>query len=334
MNILITGSAGFIGYNLHKFFLSNPIKKNQKIVGLDSLNNYYDVKLKQNRTYSLKKKFKNNYIFIKEDFCNYKKLKSIFKKYKFSHVIHLGALAGVRNSILNPRDYLKNNVEGFFNILECCKIYKIKNLICASTSSVYGNAKKMPIKETASTDYPIQFYAATKKANEVFAHSYSELYSINTTILRFFTVYGPWGRPDMALFKFTENIIKNKYINLFNYGNHTRTFSYIDDVISSINLIFKKFHLKDTVKKKYRILNVSSNNKTTLKQYVNLIEKTLKKKSKKKFLKLQKGDINKSYASVALLKKLKMLKNVTSVETGIQNFVSWYLDYRKINLKK
>ena len=225
--ILITGCAGFIGYHLTK-----RLSKNFKVVGIDNLNPYYDVRLKKDRLKDLNKE--RNFKFFKVDIESFNLLKKIFKKNKFNTVIHLAAQAGVRYSLVNPSRYINTNINGFFNVIENCKIFKVKNFLYASTSSVYGNQSKFPIEENFDTSSPIQLYAATKKSNELLAHCYSHLYKIKTIGLRFFTVYGPWGRPDMALFKFTNNILKNKTIEIFNYGTHTRDFTYIDDIIEGV----------------------------------------------------------------------------------------------------
>ena len=216
MKILVTGCAGFIGYHLSKKLIKNP---NYHVFGLDNLNNYYDVKLKRDRIVNLKKT-KNGFKFSKIDICNKNKLNIFFKRHKFNYVFHLAAQAGVRFSIQNPKTYFNTNISGFFNILECCKNHNIKHLIFASSSSVYGATNTFPLKENSDTDHPLSFYAATKKSNEVMAYAYSNIYNLPCTGLRFFTVYGPYGRPDMALFKFTKAILNNKKIELYNKGEH------------------------------------------------------------------------------------------------------------------
>ena len=234
-NYLITGSAGFIGFHLSKKLLSEGFN----VLGVDNLNNYYDQKIKQDRN-NILKKYKN-YRFNKIDIKDYKKLDRIFKKNSIHGVVNLAAQAGVRYSLKNPRSYIENNINGFFNILELSKKYRVKKFIYASTSSIYGLQKKFPLKENFNTDNPIQLYAATKKSNELMATSYSHLYKMDTIGLRFFTVYGPWGRPDMALFKFTKNIIKGKPIEVFNKGKHERDFTYVDDIVNGIfNIINNK----------------------------------------------------------------------------------------------
>ena len=234
MTILVTGAAGFIGYHL----IGKALNKNKEVIGIDNINSYYDINLKKDRINNLKKNKK--FSFYKVDLSNYKKLNNIVKKNKIKIIIHLAAQAGVRYSIKNTRTYFKSNLEGFFNILEVSRHNKIKHLIYASTSSVYGDSKKFPLNENDRTDQPLSFYAATKKSNEVMAHSYSYIYKLPCTGVRFFTVYGPFGRPDMALFKFTKNIINNHPIELFNNGYHLRDFTYVDDVVDGIYSLINK----------------------------------------------------------------------------------------------
>ncbi len=320
MNIVITGCAGFIGYHTTLFLL----KKKFKIIGIDSINNYYDPNLKKNRL-NILKKF-NNFHFFKVDITEKNKLNNIFKK-KIDIVIHLAAQAGVRYSLKAPEKYINSNLNGFFNIIEEAKIRKIKHFIFASTSSVYGYSNNFPLDESFNTDEPLTLYAATKKSNEVIAYSYSNLYNLHCTGLRFFTVYGPYGRPDMALFKFTKNIIKNKYIELFNSGNHTRDFTYIDDVVISIYKLLKKPSRK---KIPYQILNICSNNPISLKNFIKIIEKNLNLKAKIKNLELQKGDVKKTHGNN--LKINNYLKNykMVNIEDGISKFIIWYKSYYKI----
>jgi len=318
-NYLITGSAGFIGFHLSKKLLS----KGFNVLGADNLNNYYDQKIKQDRNKILKKY--KNYKFKKIDIKDYKKLDSIFKKNSIHGVVNLAAQAGVRYSLKNPKSYIENNINGFFNILELSKKYKIKKFIYASTSSVYGLQKKFPLKENFNTDNPIQLYAATKKSNELMATSYSHLYKMDTIGLRFFTVYGPWGRPDMALFKFTKNIIKGKTIEVFNKGKHERDFTYIDDIVDGIfNIIINK-------KSKFgaKIFNIGNGKKVKLVKYIQLIEKNLNRKSKKKFLPLQKGDVIKTHSDTKLIKKYYNYRSKTEVSYGVKKFIEWYISYFK-----
>lgn len=319
MTILITGCAGFIG-----FHLSSELVSKYKIIGIDNLNNYYDPELKKNRLKILKNK--RNFSFYKIDLLNYKKINQIIKKNKIKYIIHLAAQAGVRHSINNPGAYFKSNIEGFFNILELSKVNKIKHLVFASTSSVYGDNKNFPLKENSNTDTPLSFYAASKKSNEVMAYSYSNIYKLPCTAVRFFTVYGPFGRPDMSLFKFTNKIIKNQYISLYNRGNHERDFTYIDDIVDGIAAVVNKIPKN---KIPYKVYNIGNGKPRKLIDYLNIIEKFLNKKSKVKKLPLQAGDIVKTHADVNLLKKDVGYKPKTTIEEGIKKFLDWYVEYFK-----
>ena len=334
--ILITGCAGFIGFHVCKIFL----EKNYVVYGLDNINKYYDVNLKKSRIKQLKnfKKFK----LFKIDLSNKAKLKKIFNNYSFSKVINLAAQAGVRYSLINPESYVKSNLLGFCNLIELSKTHKVKHFIYASTSSVYGMNTKQPLSEKDSVDHPIQFYAATKRSNELIAHSYSHLFNLPTTGLRFFTVYGPWGRPDMALFLFTKNILRNKPINIFNYGNHVRDFTYVEDIAKSVYLISKKIPYKKKNKRKYyafesssafRVLNIGNNKPIKLLDYIKRIEIKLKKKAIKRYLPLQKGDIKKTLSDSSLLNKIIKFKPKTSINDGVNKFIDWYLDYYNVNKK-
>ena len=334
--ILITGCAGFIGFHVCKTFL----KKNYTVYGLDNLNKYYDIKLKKDRIKQLDK-FKN-FKFLKIDLSNKPKLKKIFDNYSFSKVINLAAQAGVRYSLINPEAYVKSNLVGFCNLIDLSKTFKIKHFIYASTSSVYGMNTKQPLSEKDTVDHPIQFYAATKRSNELIAHSYSHLFKLPTTGLRFFTVYGPWGRPDMALFLFTKNILKNKPIDIFNYGNHVRDFTYVEDIAKSVYLISNKIPPSKKKKKKYltyespspfRILNIGNSKPIKLLNYVKQIEIKLKKISIKRYLPLQKGDIKKTLSDSLLLSRIIKFKPKTSVKDGVNKFVDWYLEYYNVGKK-
>ena len=322
MSILVTGAAGFIGFHLIKKILN----KNKKVFGIDNINNYYDTNLKKDRINNLKKNKK--FYFYKVDLSNYEKLNDIIKKNKINIIIHLAAQAGVRYSIKNPRTYFKSNLEGFFNILEISRDNKIKHLIYASTSSVYGDSKKFPLNENDRTDEPLSFYAATKKSNEVMAHSYSYIYKLPCTGVRFFTVYGPFGRPDMALFKFTKNIINNHPIELYNSGNHLRDFTYVDDIVDGIYSLINK-QSKKTIP--YQIFNIGNGTPKKLLDYLKYIEKNLKKISKTKKLPLQVGDIVKTHSNINKLKKYTGYKPKTNIKIGIQKFIEWYKDYYRIN---
>ena len=322
MTILITGSAGFIGYHVTKKILN----KNIKVIGIDNINNYYDINLKKNRIKDLKKNKK--FFFYKVDLSNYKKLDNIVKNKKIKIIIHLAAQAGVRYSIKNPRTYFKSNLEGFFNILEISRHNNIKHLIYASTSSVYGDSKKFPLSEINRTDQPLSFYAATKKSNEVMAHSYSYIYKLPCTGVRFFTVYGPFGRPDMALFKFTKNILNNHPIELYNKGNHFRDFTYVDDIVDGIYSLIKKQSKKSIP---YEIFNIGNGTPKKLLDYLKHIEKNLNKISKTKKLPLQTGDIVKTHSNINKLKKYTGYKPKTNIKIGISRFIEWYKDYYRAN---
>ena len=337
MKILITGCAGFIGHHVSVKLMSLGFS----VIGIDNLDNYYDPKLKKNRlkrAKNLSKTFKGSFKFIKLDLCNKKKINLLFKKFKFKKVIHLAAQAGVRYSLINPHKYLQSNILGFLNILEGCRNSKCTHLIYGSSSSVYGANTKFPYNEKQHTDHPIQFYAATKKSNELMAHSYSHLFKIPTTGLRFFTVYGPWGRPDMALFLFAKKIKQNKVIKIFNYGKHRRDFTYIDDVVNGIinvlnkgQKINKKWNSKNpdpsSSNAPFGIFNIGNGNPIKLSRYIECIEKEMGKKAKKQFLKLQPGDIEKTHADTQKIKKIYGYKSKTTVEKGIKKFVNWFNNY-------
>ena len=318
--VLITGSAGFIGFHLTLELL----KLGKEVVGIDNLNDYYDPKLKISRLKILKKYKK--FSFYKIDLIDELKVKKVFQKYKIKTVVNLAAQAGVRYSLINPKSYVNTNLLGFFNLLNLSTKYKVKHFVYASTSSVYGALQKIPFKENYSTDHPIQLYAATKKSNELMAHAYSHIYKIPTTGLRFFTVYGPWGRPDMALFKFTKNILSGKKIEIFNYGKHLRDFTYVDDIVFYIDKIIK---LKTNTKKNipHDVYNIGGGSPIKLMSFIRIIEKKLKLKFKKKFLNLQKGDIVRTSAdNNKLIRKFKV-KKFTKIEVGISNFIDWYKKY-------
>ncbi len=321
MKILITGCAGFIGYHLTKKLIET---KKYQVFGIDNLNNYYDVKLKKSRL-KLIKQMNNEFNFFKFDISNKKKLTENFKKYRYDIVINLAAQAGVRYSIKNPSVYVNSNINGFFNILEVSKEYSIKHLLFASTSSVYGNNKNYPLNEDYSTDKPLSFYAATKKCNEVMAYSFSNIYNLPCTGLRFFTVYGPLGRPDMSLFKFTKNIINNNNINLFNNGNHIRDFTYIDDLIEYINRIILKIPKKNPP---FEIYNIGSGKPKHLKYFVKVIENILQKKAKIKYLDMQQGDVHKTHADVSKINTKVGKFEITNFNTGIQKFIDWFKSSR------
>jgi UDP-glucuronate 4-epimerase len=338
MSILITGSAGFIGSELAYKLLKTRLK----IIGVDNHNNYYDSRLKNKRVNRLKK-FKN-YKHYKFDILNQNKLLNICKKHKVRKVIHLAGQAGVRYSLVDPSSYLDSNIVGFFNVLNVCKILKMDKLLYASTSSVYGLNKKLPFSENDNTDHPISFYSATKKCNEIMAHSYSYLYNIKTIGLRFFTVYGPWGRPDMALFKFVDHILNNKKIKIYNKGDHIRDFTYIDDITDGIIKLLKldlkkdlNFNLKNPSPSSsicpWRIYNIGSNKKIKLMEFIHLIEKILNKKAKIQYLPLQKGDVKTTYANISKIKSDAKYKPSTDLYKGVSKFINWYLNYYNYKYK-
>lgn len=316
--ILVTGSAGFIGYHLSK----NLMEYGYEVVGIDNINDYYDVKLKYSRLINLKKF--DDYKHFKIDLKNFNKLQEIVSKLKPKFVVHLAAQAGVRYSLKNPKAYIDNNINCFFNLLETCKKYKISNFIYASSSSVYGNANKKKFKEIDSTDDPRSLYAATKKTNEIIAKSYENIYKINCTGLRFFTVYGPYGRPDMSLFNFTKNILENKKIEIYNKGNHIRDFTYVDDIVDGITKLLDKISKSGNKSKFNKIYNLGNGKPQKLSKYISIIEKELSKKSKKKYLNLQIGDVFKTSADISQAKKDFGYNPKTSIESGIPKFINWY----------
>ena len=333
MKILITGSSGFIGFHLTKLFL----EKKHKVHGYDSMNNYYDVKLKKARLNILKKY--HNFSFTKANLENEKMLKKIFKRFKPKIVIHLAAQAGVRYSIDKPRVYLDSNIIGTYNVIEASHLLKVKHLIMASSSSVYGANKNVPFKEIDKTETQLSIYASTKKANESMAHSYSNIWKIPITMLRFFTVYGPWGRPDMALFKFTKGILTNKKIDIYNKGKMFRDFTYIDDIIKGIELLIDKVPSNKKLNKyssdslspvaPFRILNIGNSKKVFLLDFINQLEKELGKKAIRNYMPLQKGDVKLTLSNTSLLRKITSYKADTNYKLGIKKFLNWYKDYYK-----
>jgi UDP-glucuronate 4-epimerase len=321
MTILVTGAAGFIGFHTTKALL----ERGDIVVGIDSINDYYDVNLKLAR---IKEAQSEKYTFIQLDMSDRDMLFSKLSQYDITSIIHLGAQAGVRYSLENPLAYVQSNVVGFTNILEFSRERSIKHLVYASTSSVYGANKKIPYVENDRTDQPIQFYAATKKANELMAHSYSHLFGIPTSGLRFFTVYGPWGRPDMALFKFTKNILSGEPIDVYNHGKHTRDFTYVTDIVEGVVKIHDKFIGHQGKNKLHaEIFNIGSSSPVQLMDYIKEIEICLKKKSKINLLPLQPGDIEDTYADTTKLYNAVGYRPKTTVQEGVKYFVDWYLQY-------
>ena len=327
--ILITGSAGFIGFHLAEKLL----QENKKVIGVDNINNYYDTKLKKNRLKILLKY--KNFSFYKKDLTRVNAIEKIFKTNKIDYVVHLAAQAGVRYSVINPEAYIASNINGYFNILNLSKKFKVKHFIFASSSSVYGSLNKFPFKENYNVSHPTQLYAATKVSNELMAHAFSSLYNLPTTGLRFFTVYGPYGRPDMSLFKFVNNIFKNKPITVFNKGNHSRDFTYIDDITFSVNLIIKKIPKKkrsnsSEINAPYRIVNIGGNKSVKLNKYISLIEKIIGKKAKKKYLGLQMGDVIKTQACNKKIKNIIKFAPKTNLKEGLKKYIIWFKQYYKI----
>ena len=330
--ILVTGSAGFIGFAVSKILL----ERGDYVVGIDNHNNYYDPKIKESRVEELKKY--SNYNHNKADLNDKKILEELFHKHKIKKVVNLAAQAGVRYSIENPFAYIHSNLVGFANILESCRNYKIEHLVYASTSSVYGANTKMPFSESYSANHPLSLYAASKKSNELMAHAYSHLYQLPTTGLRFFTVYGPWGRPDMALFKFTKAILEEKHFDVFNYGKHTRDFTYIDDIVVGVVKALDNPATSNenwnsdepdpsSSKAPWKIYNIGNNKPVQLMDYINALEKNLGKKAKINFLPLQPGDVPNTYANINKLKEEFEYQPSTSVIQGVSKFIKWYKSY-------
>ncbi|ATU08256.1 NAD-dependent epimerase [Methanohalophilus portucalensis] len=345
MKLLVTGTAGFIGFHLVK----SLVNSGHEIIGMDSINDYYDVDLKFGRLQEtgiesdeieynkliVSNKFPN-YRFIKLDLEDHDNINSLFESENFDVVCHLAAQAGVRYSITNPHSYIQSNIVGFLNILEGCRYNDIKHLIYASSSSVYGLNKKMPFSTQDNVDHPVSLYAASKKSNELMAHTYSHLYGIPTTGLRFFTVYGPWGRPDMAYFKFTKAIIEDKPIDVYNYGNMERDFTYVDDVVDGIMKIVDSEPPEgnnewscdgpnpSSSKAPYRIYNIGNNSPVNLLKFIEILESKLDKRANKIYLPMQLGDLKTTYADVEDLIRDFGYKPTTSLEQGIGEFVAWY----------
>jgi UDP-glucuronate 4-epimerase len=320
--IFITGCAGFIGFHLSKRLLDEGFH----VLGLDNLNNYYDPKLKKDRLSILK--HYSNFCFVKGSLENLELLESLFEQYKLSTVVNLAAQAGVRYSLINPHMYIQSNLVGFTNILECCKTHQISHLLYASSSSVYGDNKQIPFSVKDRVDKPISLYAATKKSNELLAYTYSHLYKLPATGLRFFTVYGPWGRPDMAIFTFAKAISNQQPIEIYNYGNMKRDFTYIDDVIESIFRLIKKGPPTDNLSP-HKIYNIGNNQPVQLNDFIQILEEQIGKKADKKYLPLQPGDVLETFADIDELIKDISYKPIVTIEEGIPKFVNWFKDYFK-----
>jgi UDP-glucuronate 4-epimerase len=335
MKVLVTGAVGFIGFHLSR----SLCKRGDDVTGLDNINEYYDVNLKYARLEQLNEE--KNFTFVKMNLADREKMAQLFKEKKFDRVVNLAAQAGVRYSLINPHAYVDSNLQGFINILEGCRYNGIEHLVYASSSSVYGANKKMPFSVHDNVDHPVSLYAASKKANELMAHTYSHLYNIPVTGLRFFTVYGPWGRPDMALFIFTRSILEGKPINVFNYGKHKRDFTYIDDIVEGVVRTLDKIPEPNpewtgfapdsaTSYTPYKLYNIGNNTPVDLMHYIEVIEKKLGKKAEKNYLPLQPGDVPDTYADVDDLMKDVGFRPSTSIETGIENFIEWYRSYYKV----
>jgi UDP-glucuronate 4-epimerase len=335
MKILITGAAGFIGFHLSKKLLDDSYQ----IIGIDNLNDYYDPSLKQSRLEILGKY--NNFNFHKVDLKDKAEVDHIFETYQPTHVINLAAQAGVRYSIENPYAYVDSNLIGFMNILEACRNYPVDHLLYASSSSVYGGNKVAPFSTNHNVDHPVSLYAATKKSNELMAHTYSHLYGIPTTGLRFFTVYGPYGRPDMAYFSFTKDILAGKPIKVFNHGKMERDFTYIDDIVEGIVKLIEKAptankewdESKDDLSTSfapYKIYNIGNNNPVQLMRFINALESALGKEAEKVYMDMQPGDVLRTYADVSDLEREINFKPSTSIEDGLAKFVDWYKEYYKV----
>jgi len=333
MKVLITGIAGFIGFHLGKKLLN----EGYEVVGFDNLNDYYDVQLKVDRLKELGVQDDNNIWvsenqnlrFIQADLLEKEVLMNLFEEEKFDYVVHLASQAGVRYSLTEPQKYIDSNITGFLNILECCRNYPVKHLVFASSSSVYGLNSKIPFSVEDRTDSPVSIYAASKKANELMAHTYSHLFKIPTTGLRFFTVYGPWGRPDMAMHLFTEAIINDKPIKVFNQGNLSRDFTYIDDIVESINRVMVKPNIKDDLP--LNLFNIGNNSPEKLGDFIETIELEIGKKAQKEFLPMQNGDVERTFADVQSLIDYIGYKPQTSINEGICNFVNWYKGYYQVS---
>lgn len=334
MKFLVTGAAGFIGFHAAQLLL----ERGDEVVGLDNLNDYYDVSLKEARLALLKQR--PNFRFVRLELADRAAMQELFAKEKFARVIHLAAQAGVRYSLQNPLAYVDSNVVGFANVLEGCRHNSVEHLVYASTSSVYGANTKMPFSVHQNVDHPLSFYAATKKANELMAHTYAYLYGLPVTGLRFFTVYGPWGRPDMALFLFTKNILAGKPIDVFNYGNHRRDFTFVDDIAQGVVRSADRVATANaawngddpdpgTSKAPYRLYNIGNNQPVELMRYIECIENCLGRKAQKNLLPLQPGDVPDTFADIDDLVRDVGYRPATPVEVGVERFIRWYVDFYK-----
>ncbi|OGT34461.1 MAG: hypothetical protein A3C44_01035 [Gammaproteobacteria bacterium RIFCSPHIGHO2_02_FULL_39_13] len=336
MNILVTGAAGFIGYHICRYFCT----QGDRVIGIDNLNDYYSVQLKRDRLQQLESF--SNFIFFKLDIGDQAALNNLFFNNQFHYVIHLAAQAGVRYSLNNPSVYLHSNLSGFCYILECCRHHHIQHLVFASSSSVYGANTKQPFSENDSADHPLSLYGATKKANELMAHAYANLYQLPCTGLRFFTVYGPWGRPDMALFLFTNAILTGKPINVYNNGNMKRDFTYVDDVVSGVSAALKQPAMANldwdatcptpsSSFSPYRIYNIGCGSPVNLMDVIKVIEKRTGKKAVTNFMPMQPGDVHETFADTMLLQQRLHYRPRIEINEGVEKFVDWYLEYYSNN---
>jgi UDP-glucuronate 4-epimerase len=332
VKLLVTGAAGFIGFHTARLLL----ERGEEIVGLDNLNAYYEPALKDARLSILRRY--PAFRFVELDVAERAPMEELFAREKFRRVVHLAAQAGVRYSIVNPHVYVQSNITGFLHVLEGCRHHEVEHLVYASTSSVYGANTRMPFTETQNVDHPLTLYAATKKANELMAHSYSSLYGLPTTGLRFFTVYGPWGRPDMALFLFTRRILAGEPIDVFNSGHHQRDFTYIDDIVQGVAAAVDHVAAPDphwnsdapnpsTSRAPYKIYNIGNQRPITLLRYIEVLEECLGRTAKKNLLPMQPGDLPDTYADVEALARDVGYRPQTPLETGVKRFVEWYLEY-------
>jgi UDP-glucuronate 4-epimerase len=335
MRVIVTGAAGFIGFHTSKALLD----RGYEVVGLDNLNAYYDVGLKEARLAELKGR--NGFLFEKGDIVDRDGMAAFFAAHRPARVIHLAAQAGVRHAFDHPHDYVDANVSGFLNILEGCRRNGIQHLVFASTSAVYGANTQMPFSVHQNVDHPVSLYGATKKANELMAHSYAHLFGIPTTGLRFFTVYGPWGRPDMSLFMFTDRILKGEPIDVFNFGRHSRDFTYIDDIVEGVVRVMERPPGPDpswsgdapdpaSSSAPYRLYNIGNNNPVELEHFIGCIEKAVGKPAIRNYLPLQPGDVPRTYADVAALETAVGFRPAMPIEEGVERFVAWYRRYYKV----
>lgn len=335
MRVLVTGAAGFIGYHT----AARLLDRGDEVIGLDNLSPYYDVSLKEARLKRLKED--DRFRFIKADLADRAAVEAIFAEHKPERVVHLAAQAGVRYSLDHPHAYISSNVTGFMHVLEGCRHHGVQHLVFASTSAVYGSNRKLPFDVSDSADHPVSLYGATKKANEMMAHSYAHLFALPVTGLRFFTVYGPWGRPDMSLFLFTRDILAGQQIQVFNYGRHTRDFTFIDDAVEGVLRSLDTIATPDpawraeapdpaTSSAPYRLYNIGNHSPVALLDYISAIEKALGRKAKLELVPQQPGDVEETYADVEALKQATGFQPATPLDHGIERFVAWYRDYYRV----